>query len=284
MLFVSDLDCTLLRNDTTLSPFARDTLNGLLAKGLNFTVASARSVSSMRPLLKGLNLRLPVIEFNGAFITDLASGRHLSVCSIETAILLPLFAMGAEASLAPCISTFEGGRDNLYFPPIANPGIDWYRASRAKEGDERVREGYEPQRHLQEQVVCLTYIAPREVLAAFLEGARGEFEGGVRLHLQDNPYFPGWWWLTIHPWSACKSQALKRLREAFCPELGRGPITAFGDQGNDLEMIRAADVGVAVANATPEIREAADLVIGSNQEDAVVRFIADRAALAGARI
>jgi hypothetical protein len=68
--YVSDLDGTLLRSNATLSSYSKKILQQLLHEGLHFTVASARSVFSMWPILDGLRLSLPVIEFNGAFISD----------------------------------------------------------------------------------------------------------------------------------------------------------------------------------------------------------------------
>ena len=55
-LSISALDGTLLRPDGTLSPASRDGLNRLIADGLHFTVATARRVASIRPLLAGLAL------------------------------------------------------------------------------------------------------------------------------------------------------------------------------------------------------------------------------------
>ena len=65
-LYISDLDGTLLRPDGALSDYSRDGLNGLIADGMHFTVATARSVVSIRQLLQGLQLSLPVINLNGA--------------------------------------------------------------------------------------------------------------------------------------------------------------------------------------------------------------------------
>ncbi len=64
-LYISDLDGTLLGDDAELSPLTLATLHDLLLDGLLFTVASARSSASIRRVLRGLPLRLPVIEFNG---------------------------------------------------------------------------------------------------------------------------------------------------------------------------------------------------------------------------
>jgi HAD superfamily hydrolase (TIGR01484 family) len=85
-LFVFDLDGTLLRNDATLSDFSKDHLNELLRSGMLFTVASARSVITMASMLKGLNLTLPVVEFNGAFVSDLRTGQHRIVNSIDSVV------------------------------------------------------------------------------------------------------------------------------------------------------------------------------------------------------
>ena len=78
-LYVSDMDGTLLRNDGSLSPYSLRTLNRLLHEGMRFTVASARGCGPIRLALDGLRLSLPVINQNGAFVSDLASGRHLAI-------------------------------------------------------------------------------------------------------------------------------------------------------------------------------------------------------------
>ncbi|MEH1799195.1 MAG: HAD hydrolase family protein [Nostoc sp.] len=56
ILYVSDLDGTLLGDNTILSSFSKKILDELLHQGLQFTVASARSVVSMQVILKDLNL------------------------------------------------------------------------------------------------------------------------------------------------------------------------------------------------------------------------------------
>jgi hypothetical protein len=50
-------------------------------------------------------------------------------------------------------------------------------------------------------------------------------------------------------------------------------LVAFGDSVNDLSMFRVADEAYAVANAIGEVKAAATAVIGSNEEDAVARFL-----------
>ena len=58
--------------------------------------------------------------------------------------------------------------------------------------------------------------------------------------------------------------------------LGADKIVAFGDNLNDIPLIEAADEGYAVGNAHPLLKEKATGVIGTNDEDAVMRFVLER--------
>ena len=48
---------------------------------------------------------------------------------------------------------------------------------------------------------------------------------------------------------------------------------AFGDNGNDVEMLKNADIGIAVGNAQEVAKSAADLVIDTNENDGVARYL-----------
>src|SRR5689334_18511518 len=101
MLFVSDLDGTLLDASARLSAVSRAELTALLASGLPFTVASARSIHTIAAILADLPLRLPVIEFNGALITDLQS-KHSVVChALEPAVAEGIMRFALHAGIPP---------------------------------------------------------------------------------------------------------------------------------------------------------------------------------------
>lgn len=63
--------------------------------------------------------------------------------------------------------------------------------------------------------------------------------------------------------------------ELFCAERGitAAEVVAFGDMPNDLDMLEWAGTSYAMANAHPSVREAADHVAGSNDEDGVAEVI-----------
>jgi 5-amino-6-(5-phospho-D-ribitylamino)uracil phosphatase len=123
-LYVSDLDGTLLRSDATLSAAARDGLNQLLAAGLAFTVATSRSRPAIRTLLARVRLELPVIELNGAFISDVNAGHHVQRRMLAADIADAAVRALLEASCHPILTSWDGVDDHVYYGHGAqlNPG------------------------------------------------------------------------------------------------------------------------------------------------------------------
>jgi Cof subfamily protein (haloacid dehalogenase superfamily) len=270
-IHISDLDGTLLRNDATLSPFARETLTRLLGEGLLFTVASARSQVSIRQILGELPLTLPVIEYNGAFLSDLRTGEHLMIRELPGEIVEEVHALGSERGLVPIVSSTDGRKDRLSCQGVTNAGLDWYVAERIHFQDERFRSVPDVRPCLGERVMMLTYIDRREALDPLAEAIRARWDSAVMFDFYENRYSPGWHWLTVQDGRASKGEGLRALaeREGFSLE----DTVVFGDALNDLPMLEVAGRSVAVANAVDEVRAAADEVIGTNEEDSVVKWI-----------
>ena len=75
--------------------------------------------------------------------------------------------------------------------------------------------------------------------------------------------------LEVYAPGCSKAAAMQRLAH----ELGVDRVVAFGDNLNDMSMLRAADHSVAVANAVPAVLEMADEVIGPNTDDSVALYL-----------
>jgi hypothetical protein len=279
-LYVSDLDGTLIRDDLTLSPEARGDLCALLAEGALITVASARSVTSIRAILGDIPFPLPIIEFNGAFLSEYRTGRHEIVNAIPTALAREVFSALTAAGCEPYISSFDGAHDLVFYREIANEGMAAYFAERVAFKDERLRRVDDLAATIDGGTVCLTVIERSERLEPVQASLAAAFGDRVMLTSYDYRYFPGWKFFTVHDRRATKDQAIAALRKAR--GLEEAELVAFGDEVNDLGMMRAADLPIAMANAKPEVKALAREIIGSNNEDSVVRRIrADREKKAG---
>ena len=270
-VYVTDLDGTLLGSDARLSTRTRAGLAKLLEEGLVLTIASARSVVAMQVMFDGLRLPLPVIEFNGAFISDLATGQHLVTNAIGTDVVGEVYRAILSAGCMPFVSTFDGDSDRLYYSEIRNPGMKWYLDDRISNRDPRVSRTEDLSSRLSEQVVSLTVIDRPEPLEELQLTLADEFGGVLAMQNFDSIYSPGWHWLTVHDARASKDQALTTLLRMR--GLDAAEVVAFGDTDCDIPLFRVADRSFAVANASTELRSMATGVIGASSEDGVIEFL-----------
>jgi Cof subfamily protein (haloacid dehalogenase superfamily) len=278
-LFISDLDGTLLDEAARLSARSRDQLTRLLAAGLPFSIASARSIHTIATILGDLPLSLPVIEFNGAFVTDLRTRRSLICHAVEPQIAESVMRWGLAAGIPPFVSTYVDGAQRLY-PPSAHPnaGIAWYAESRIEARDERLQPPIDCLRTLEQSIVCVTLIARAAALTPIEAQIHASFPESTNTLCYENRYSPGWHWLTVQSASATKDRALREVA-ALCG-IGAEQVTVFGDEINDVPMFRAAGRGVAVENAIEPLKRIAHEVIGPHHADSVVEYLS-RALAAG---
>ncbi|MFD1738372.1 Cof-type HAD-IIB family hydrolase [Bacillus salitolerans] len=270
-IFISDLDGTLLQKNAQLSPNTKKILIQLLNEGLPFTVASARSVKSIQTIMKDIPISLPIIEFNGAFLSDIKTGEHLFIHNISPNLLDEIYSLGQKFESLPFISTFNGKKDCLYYQDIHNEGMDFYFQERVRMKDDRLQHAVILKEAFRDQVVCFTFINQKEKLQELYAEIEGKIGGHVELHLFEELYKPGWYWLTVHDKKATKDQAIQTLKKYI--NLPNAKVTVFGDGVNDTKMFHAADYSVAVDNACAECKYSANEVIGNHCEDSVAFYL-----------
>jgi Cof subfamily protein (haloacid dehalogenase superfamily) len=271
-LFVSDLDGTLLDGSARLSARTRGELVDLLASGMQFTVASARSVHTIAEILGDLPISLPIIEFNGAFITDLHT-RHSLVChALEPGIAEAVMRWGLAAGVCPFVSAYTRGEQALY-PPVqlTNAAMAHYLDGRMRARDRRLRAPIDCFTTLDQPITCLTLIAHIAVLAPLQLQIDGAFPGLCNALTYVDRSLPGWHWLTVQSVHATKERALREVAEQYGHALD--VVTVFGDEINDVSMFRCAGRAVAVENAIDELKAIAHEVIGPHHEDSVVQYL-----------
>lgn len=270
-IYVSDLDGTLLGTGGVLSAFSRRHLTDLLRAGLHFTVASARAWAEIVPVVGDLPLTLPVIAINGAFITEYATGKHLVINNLPRDLAETVYRHILNEGLLPFIVTHNGTEDCLYWQELTNEEMQWYHDTLHVHKDRRIRRIEDLKHAFAEQVIAFAVMGPRPQVTALSEVLADTFPGLLENFLFENPASPGHWWLTIHDQRACKSKAIRTLVEMTGHRLEN--LTVFGDHINDIKMLQLAGTGVAMANAEEELKAHADIVIGPNTDDAVVKYI-----------
>jgi hypothetical protein len=270
-LYVSDLDGTLLDPQAQLSELTRAGLVRLLDEGLVFTVASARHVTSIRKILGDLPLRLPVISSNGAYISDMKTGRHELVNAMPPALGQDIVALMQARGFTPFASTHGPQGDQLFVETISNLGQQHFIDQRTREKDERLRRCTRLLGELGDPAVTVVLIDRKEALLDLQAALIEQFGDAVETHVADDLYQPDWPWMSVHDRRASKDQAIATLAERY--GLAAREIVVFGDHVNDVSMLRAAHRGIAMGNAIEAVKREAQAVIGHHADDSVLRFI-----------
>lgn len=263
-LYVTDLDGTLLRSDTSLSDFTIKTLNRLICgEGVMFTYATARSFVSASPLVKELELSCPAVIFNGVFVVDPKTGKHIieNVYSEECQALARDFFV--SENIAPLVYSNLGGRERVSYLESRFEDVASYVNSR--KNDKRLRPVRDYGELFEGDVFYFTIIDPKDTAAL---DKVFTLENGFARNVQRDTY-DDMIWYEIYDKNASKANAVLQVKEL----LHADELVCFGDNLNDISMIKAADRGVAVENACEELKALADVITYSNNDDGVAKYI-----------
>ncbi len=265
-LYLSDLDGTLLNPQERVSDFTARVINYLVERGVNFTYATARSRNSAEVVTQGLVKSLPVIVYNGAFVRRGDTGELLLKQSLRPSQWERVREVFQRFGLSPLVYTLVGEEEQvLWRPDRETPGVSYYLSKR--QGDPRFRRAEDDSQLYVGEIFYFTCIGDREELEPAWKELEKDRE--IRALFQEELYRPGEYWLEIMACGATKAHAAQLLRE----RLGCTRMVAFGDGLNDLPLFEAAQERCAVENAVLPLKQAADQVIPSNQEDGVAKWL-----------
>jgi Cof subfamily protein (haloacid dehalogenase superfamily) len=274
-LFVTDLDGTLFTAESRVSATSVEIINELVARGLHFTVATARSPYTALPLLSELDLRLPVVFMNGVFVYDPVSGTNLATNLMTEPVARQTVVTLQAHGLRPLMFTIDAeGHQRIHYLGAVNASEEHFVGTRMAKGDQRFQlvQGFEAA--LGEQILTVIAIDTAERIEPALPELDGD--AGLYVHLGPDRGTPGYFWLELcHP-LANKGDAVRFVRE----HIGATRLVCFGDNANDLPMFAIADESYAVANATEAALLAAAGVVGANHDDGVARHLLQAATLA----
>lgn len=263
-LYISDLDGTLLNSNGRPSKFTIDTINSLTEKGLNFTFATARSISSAAKILKELKPKLPAVMMNGVFITDLSTKQQLYVCEMESATVGKIIDAFTEGGHPPIVYTLNDGFIDAEYMEIKSDFERGFIFERIKlyHSFKQVS-SY----NISNGAVYINCIDTKEVTDRICE--RLDKIEGIRYSHYLDVYSKNKYFVEVYSDKAGKGNTVLKLKEMY----GFDRVVAFGDNANDVEMLEVADVAVAVGNAKQQVKEMADYVTETNDNDGVARFL-----------
>ncbi|MDE6086448.1 MAG: HAD family hydrolase [Muribaculaceae bacterium] len=267
-LYVTDMDGTLLDNNSRVSCESAELIAEMSEEGALITVATARTPATVDPLLSVTHINCPAIVMTGAAMWDTRRKvmSHVEQMTAETAgkILDSFRWHGVDPFVYAVV---DPSHLEVYHGLEMNRAEDSFYLERRKLQLKRFILGHEIPSRAMENIILFFAIGDSDRVLALSDDLRGNVDCAVSCY--PDIHSAGTHIIEVFKHGVSKARAVKKLAE----EMGAERIVVFGDNLNDLPMMKVADVAVAVENAFPEVKAAADIVIGSNATHSVARFI-----------
>ena len=266
-VLVLDIDGTLTNSRKEISPGTKAGLIDIMERGHKIILASGRPTPGMRRYEEELELEKYggyLISFNGARIVECRTGDIVYQRTLPL-MLLPGFYGFAKRNGCGLV-TYLGDEVSSAFEP------DRYIELEARINGMPIRQVRDFLGFVDFDInKCLMTAEPER--AAVLEKELQEKYGNVASIYRSEPFF-----IEVMPKNVDKASSLDKMLETI--GMTREDAVCCGDGFNDVSMIRYAGIGVAMGNAQPAVKEAADYITATNDEDGLVQVI-DRFILNG---
>ena len=261
-MVVSDLDGTLLSGPRHISERTRRALAEVRDAGVHVILASARPPRSMRRYHEALGLTTPVIACNGALLWDLHAAIPVAGVAMEPELAWEIAqlgrSLGAIVNLESDDEWFTDRTTERILRNLRTYGVP------PPDGVGVLDEMLERGEPVDKIFLDLRDLGPEEIAAA-----RATVTRSVERRVNLTETVPGL--LDMVAPGATKAAMAQRLARSLGVKAEE--VLAIGDHDNDVSLLRWAGVGVAMGNATPAAKAAADTITSSNRRDGVAEAL-----------
>ena len=269
-LYVSDLDGTLLGEDSRLSSGTIEMLNRVIGElGGLFTVATARTPATVVPLMQEVNARLPFIVIGGSAMWNPVTMSYEHTRGIDDMTVNAVADVFDRHHAHPFIYRRHGNSllHTHHYGPLS-PQEEKFIAARQQLPLKKFFLNDHDYRHSDDEALLIFSMNKYAVLKSIADDLKASVPT-CSVMLYHDIFDESEGYLEIFTAGTSKAGAIRELAR----EVGAGRVVVFGDNRNDIAMMQAADHSVAMGNAFPEVKAAASEVIGPNSADSVARWI-----------
>ena len=258
-VLVSDVDGTLLSSSGRPSNLLETTLEEYMRRGGHVVLATGKIFGAIADVCRRLSCTDPQITVNGAVLVKPQTGDRRIMSRVQLDDLARLETILARDRIpyvyyeSDAIFYRRGYLDEVYMDILRGFGEDYLYATPPEGPEDR-----------SEVVKVLSFVR------------NGDLERTLRRRVAGACPSLSVTRTTVH-YLEYMDRATSKLAALRCvlAELGYtlADTIAFGDEENDLDIVREAGLGIAVANATERVRAAADYITASNESDGVAQFV-----------
>lgn len=251
-----DLDGTLLRSNHTLSEKLKEKLKEIKNKGIKIFISTGRMYAASLPFIRELEITTPVITYNGGRIVDPVTDEVLYENPVTSDTVMEIIKLSRERDIHLNLYT----DDRLYIEKESEEG-----------------KGYAEKTGLQYFLVDFDDFLGKTSTKALFLGENGKLlklkEELEEKLPQSDFVFSQPTYLEVLNKGVSKGKAVKEIMDkyGFSPD----EVMAFGDQWNDLSMLKIVKYGYLMGNASDELKKEIpqDRITLSNDEDGIYHII-----------
>ena len=259
-LICTDIDGTLLNKDRALSKTTIEQVQRV--SSIPFVLISSRMPNGMRHLQKEFkNENTPLVAYNGGLILN--NNEVLHSTFIKNSVLEEIINQCTNTSIH--LSLFHA--DEWYVPKMdywAKREENNTKVSPVVKSNAEVLATWNAEGKGAHKIMCMGDATEIGNLYKLLES---NFSNEILLYRSKDTY------IEISHKDISKKTAIDVLLKHCYPTLSMKNVVAFGDNYNDIEMLKAVGLGVAVGNANYEVLKVAKAITDTNKKDGVAKAI-----------
>ena len=256
-LFVSDIDGTILEDGKKISARNIDAVKRMADAGITVTIATGRMYRAALPIAQELGVNVPIITYNGGLIKSV-DGEIIHAQYLPENIVVDIVNFYEERGWH-----LQSYSEDILFVPTYNDYVKFYEANQKVTANVI---GWDGMKTKTSHVCKLLSIADNEEENLKRMAELKKFFGGKVDVTKSAPIFTE----IICP-GVSKAAAVKILASKL--KVSRDEVMAIGDSDNDLPMLQAAGFGIAMGNATDEVKKSCELITGRCEDDGFAQAV-----------
>lgn len=268
-LVAIDLDGTLLNEEKKIPRENKVILKELMNRGVEVIIATGRRYFSAKELITELEMENSIIMANnGTIVRDLKTDEIIKTRYFDKEDYYSLIREGKSRKLDAIthVDHFLEGYDIL----VEFEKDDMRYKNYLKDIENRYRTIDNLLKYSDPKALAIVYTGEFEKLREFQENLNLQYKGKFNAYLMHNLTNVG---TMLEIINARGSKWVSILEYAIERGIDSKEIIAIGDDNNDIEMIKNAGLGIAMKNATKEVKSASDMVSEKSNEESGVGFV-----------